>query len=488
MKGMSIILVVCALLATYGAAVVWRERHNTLETYSEWRSAKAHLALGVNGARSFTVTPISLLGHSLNLGAWHGQQEVALVDSWEDFPEMKLRVFAEGESEWNLIARSLKGGQDFVLRLSNREGHPSAWLKLGKEREFLEKRHIEHSLASRRWVEINLKRSEGRLEAFADKERLSSADWPDGPWQISFRGHSQAGKLLVDDIELASRTKNYAQEFTGHFPFWLFTCVFLLLGGALMLIQWKVGDAPAFGLAIALALGSLTTLYFYERAFGSQYPANVNFLGKITNIESRDQALQRLGKLRHGSPVLLWLGGSQAWGAGASEAGNSAFARLAESFPRGNLDFVNGAISAATLEDQLEVLRIVSARRSLAAVVLTTGVNDANNRFFPEKLKLITQAVKKRGARLLLVPEPTSSPTAPAVKVRQQELIHFALEEGIPFFDLPAVMHREADSGFLWWDFVHLSDAGAALVARSLAPAVQSILIESAEPAAKKGK
>ena len=52
----------------------------------------------------------------------------------------------------------------------------------------------------------------------------------------------------------------------------------------------------------------------------------------------------------------------------------------------------------------------------------------------------------------------------------------FANAEGIPFVDLPAVMDHKADSGYLWWDFAHLSDAGAAIVADAVAPALQELI------------
>lgn len=484
MKGLRIFYLGCALLTAYCAAALWRERHNTLNNYPEWRSEKAELALGVNGARSFTVTPISLLGRALDLSAWHGYQEVSLVEAWEEFPEIRLKVYSDAASEWNMIARSLKGEQDFALRLSNHKNHPSAWLKLGPEREFLEKRTIDQRLPAGRWIEVSLRRAEGRLELFVDQERLSSADWPGGPWQISFRGNSQQGKLKIDDIELKSRASVYAQRFSGQFPLWLFLPLVFVVLGFLVLAKSMAGELPAFAAAVALGCASILSVYFYERTFGQQYPANVNFLGKITNIETREEAHKRLSSLRAGRSVVLWLGGSQAWGAGASTREKSAFARLSAEFAGQGVDFVNGAVSAATLEDQLEVLRIVSARRSLAAVVITTGVNDANNSAFPEKLKLIAEAVRKRGARLLLVPEPTTSPVPPVVKRRHDELIRFASAEDIPYLDLPAVMEREADSGYLWWDCVHLSDAGAAVVARAVSPALKTIL----EGPAKKGK
>jgi len=477
MKGLRFFLFACALIAGLSVSSLWRDRQNTLEKYPEWKSAKADLAQGVNGARSFTLTPISLLGRSLNLGAWHGHQEVAFQDMWPEFPEVKLRIFAEGAAEWSLIANSTQGQQNFAFRLSNHRIHPSAWIKLGEESIFAGMAPIDFRLPESRWLTIELRRKGARLEAFADQAKIGMLEYPVGKWRLSLRAHSRAGVLRVDDVFFLAKGKNYTQKFSGEFPYALCALLVFLLSGILLLIEVSSGRLIAASLALAVAFFSGLVFLFYDSHIGNQYPYQVDFRGYPSHIETRDDALLRLQSLPSGKPVLLWLGGSQAWGAGASVPEKSVFGRLSALLSTGSLDFVNGAISGATLEDQMEALRIVSSRRVVAAVVVTAAVNDANNSDFLAKLNLISSAVKQRGAKLMLVPEPTESPVPPYVKLRQEEIRQFAWANNISMVDLPAILEQAADSGYLWWDFVHLSDAGASIAARALAPPLQ-LLIE----------
>lgn len=470
MRGLRFFLFACAVLAAFCAAALWRDRRNTLEKYPEWQSAKTELALGVNGARSFTVTPIALLGHALNLGAWHGHQEVELQESWEEFPEIGLRLFAEGKTEWSLIARSTSGAQDFALRLSSIGLHPSAWIRLGPERDFLGKELIDYRLPEKRPVVISLRAEGGRVSAYADGEKLGSRELPPGSWKIALRAHSSEGVARVSDLSFRSPNKKYSQSFLPRFPIWQAALIAATFFGFFLLLELMAGEGLAFGAALVFALSSGAVWWFYEAKFGSQYPVAVNLAGFSTNIETRPALLARLEALPPGPPVLLWLGGSQAWGAGASVSGKSVFELLRAKLESSSLEFVNGAISAATLEDQLETLRIVATRRVVKAVVITTGVNDAKNPEFAAKLALVASAVQKREAALLLVPEPMEPPVTPSVKARQDDVRRFAAEKGIALIDLPIVFEQRADDGFFWWDFVHLSDGGAAVAAEALAP------------------
>lgn len=490
MRGLRIFLFACAVLAAFTAASLWRDRRNTLEKYPEWKSAKTDLALGVNGARSFTVTPITLLGHALNLGAWHGHQELELQDEWEEFPEVKLRVYAEGKTVWSLIAQPSGGAQALALRLSSSELHPSSWIRLGPERVFLGKEPFAYQLPNRRWVHIALRPEGGRLSAYADGAKLGSTELPPGPWRLALRAFSEEGVARVDDLSFRSLRRSYSQSFLPRYPYWLAAGLAAALFGFFLLLELMAGAGLAFGAALAFVLGSGGIWWSYDERIGNQYPDTVNLSGFPSKIESRPALLEKLHALPPGPPVLLWLGGSQAWGAGASAPEKSVFGRLSAKFSSPSLEFVNGAISAATLEDQLETLRVVAARRVVKAVVITTGVNDALNPEFGRKLALVGAAVKQREAVLLLVPEPMEPPVSSFVKARHQDVVAYAEAHGISFVSLPQVFEQRADDGFLWWDFVHLSDSGAAIAADAMAAPVQELLKKLAvgKDTDKKGK
>lgn len=474
--------VACAVLAAYGVAALWRDRHNILELYPEWTSVKTELALGVNGAHAFTLTPISLLMQALNLGAWLGHQELRLDKEWDEMPELSLRLRARGHSEWSLLARSLSGQPHFAVRISSRPGRPTAWLTLGNDHEILGREEIPFSLPHREWADIKLSRKEGRLALQVNGKELGSRGWPEGRWRLSLYGQSNRGVLMLDDLRMSAKGQEYSQTFSGKFPWWLFlggaAVIFLLL----LLAEKKLGAKPSFSFALGIGTLAILTLLFYNSLIGNQYPHHLNYgvnYGRKNNIASREEIYARLRELPPGKPVLLWLGGSQAWGAGATRPEKSVFGRLGASLAGSRLELVNGAVSGATLEDQLETIRLVSLRRRVAALVVTAGVNDATNKDFPEKLKLISAAAKQRGAPLLLIAEPVEPPPGKYLQQRQKELLEFAAAEGIPVVNLQAVFEREIDSGYHWRDFVHFTDVGAALAARELLEPVRK-LVEAA--------
>lgn len=469
----------CAVLAAYGAAAVWRDRHNTLQLYPEWTSVKTELALGVNGAHAFTLTPISLLRQQLNLGAWLGHQELRLDREWDEMPELSLRLGARGHSEWSLLARSLSGQPHFALRISSHPGRPTAWLILGNDREILSREEIPYSLPHRERVAVKLSRKEGRLVLAVNGKELGARSWPEGRWRLSLYGQSTKGVLAVDELKMSAKGQEYAQGFSGKFPWWLF------LGGApvlfllVFLTEKKLGARPALSFSVGIGSLAALSLLFYNSLIGNQYPHHLNYgayYGRKNNIDSREEIYTRLRALPPGRPVLLWLGGSQAWGAGASRPETSVFGRLGAMLAGSRLELVNGAVSGATLEDQLETIRLVSLRRLVAALVVTAGVNDATNKDFPAKLKLISTAAKQRDARLLLIVEPVEPPPGKYLQQRQKELLEFAAAEGIPAVNLQAVFEREIDTGYHWRDFVHFSDAGAAVAARELLEPVRKLI------------
>ena len=56
----------------------------------------------------------------------------------------------------------------------------------------------------------------------------------------------------------------------------------------------------------------------------------------------------------------------------------------------------------------------------------------------------------------------------------------------VPLLDLHSGINDpgSADSGFLWWDFIHLAPHGQALAARWLAPKIEGAIRRAARPRA----
>ena len=77
------VLAVCVVLQSalgVVAARAWLAQHNTLLANGRWASTKTELERGLMGAYAFVTERNALAGGMLNLGAWHGYNEVRYSD------------------------------------------------------------------------------------------------------------------------------------------------------------------------------------------------------------------------------------------------------------------------------------------------------------------------------------------------------------------------------------------------------------------------
>ncbi|MGZ3721110.1 MAG: SGNH/GDSL hydrolase family protein [Bdellovibrionota bacterium] len=451
-------LQVIALLIGLAVASFWRDHHNLLTNYPRLVSTKAHLGLGVNGAQSFLRTPVSLAGGSLNLGAWFGHQEIALDKTWSSFPSVSLRVRAEPGSELEVEFQPAHG-EKTVLRLSSRTEHPSAWLAVDEEGNFARKQPFHVALRQGKWQRLKMETQGTSIRATLDGETLPPFPAPSAPLRVLLRGDSAAGSIRVNNLALAAGDEKFEQNFSGEIP-WLLFLVVTLVTSLLFYALEKLSEpkiAAFAGGALFLVIGGIIALYG-----GGRYPVNVDLGGVPSHIETREQALGRITALTpFRKPVVLWLGGSQSWGAGASAEERTAFSRLRRVLADRGYSWVNGAISGARVAEQRAVISAVKSLPAGSLVVLTTGVNDAENSHFPADLEKTMAAARATGARVLLLPEATEPPAEGMVAKRQAEVLEFARKNSLSTFSQQPEFDKHADDGFLWWDFVHLSDAGA---------------------------
>jgi lysophospholipase L1-like esterase len=340
------------------------------------------------------------------------------------------------------------------------------------EGNFTAKRAIPFVLPQGRWVRVRLGEKGGELQAGVDGKPLPSYSVPGGPVQVLFRGHSSAGRLRITGISLQRGAVRYTEDFSGRMPWLLFLVTSVAASALFAAIERVFDPRAAAGVGAALFLVACGSLALYRTKLAYRYPLHVDLHDVPSHIATKQEILARLRALPPGKRVLLWLGGSQAWGAGASSPERTAFSRLHDALGDHGLEWVNGAASGTTVAEQREALSAVASRRRIALVVLVAGVNDAKNRAFPDDLAATVRAVRGTGAKLLLVPEPVEPPAAGEPLERQKETLALAEKEAVPAAALQPVFDARADEGYFWWDFVHLTDAGAEMEARALGPAL----------------
>ncbi len=70
-----------------------------------------------------------------------------------------------------------------------------------------------------------------------------------------------------------------------------------------------------------------------------------------------------------------------------------------------------------------------------------------------------------------------------ALREKHALMRRVAAAAGVPTLDAQGFLERHHDDGYLWWDFVHLSDFGHRLVARLLLARLSPLVLAGAAPA-----
>lgn len=108
-------------------ARIYLKSQNTLHNNGRWVSAKSAVEVPLMGAESFRHERQALARDSLDLGAWHGFQEVVLRDELE--PERIRLRFKLDEQAWLAVFFDRPEDEPATaLRLSAHRRRPSALL------------------------------------------------------------------------------------------------------------------------------------------------------------------------------------------------------------------------------------------------------------------------------------------------------------------------------------------------------------------------
>ena len=176
---------------------------------------------------------------------------------------------------------------------------------------------------------------------------------------------------------------------------------------------------------------------------------------------------------------ILFLGTSQTFGTGAEVLTDSFVARthrtLSWKLPDGkHLETFNfsipGSGSGALLDQYqqhwLELLPDL--------LILNLTFNDPNVELLTANLRHFLQVNRERGIKTVLMIEPNLQPR----NKKHRAVRTVGKEFGVPVLDLYSHLTSKTvyDSGFLWWDMVHLSSLGHDKVAKELAVELEPLL------------
>ena len=187
--------------------------------------------------------------------------------------------------------------------------------------------------------------------------------------------------------------------------------------------------------------------------------------------------------------VLVLLGTSQTWGEGALHASDRWFLLVhrelsAACARRGKrLITVNLAEKGASSKEMLERYRVLRSVLPPHVVLVNLSVNDSSVSDFEMNLRSLAEDNARDGILTLFSGEPSAREGGVSLCEEKREAMRkVARLYGIPYADLDGYLASPKiyDSGFIWWDIVHQTSYGQALMAghltRDLEPLIEKSL------------
>ncbi len=487
-----VLVVAAAVQALFGwvGARAWLTGRNTLAAHGAWTSTKTTFERGLMGAFSFVTERQSLAGGELNLGAWHGFQEVLYAREAGDVAAIEFDLRLAKGGHLSAIFNRAPDAPYQAFRLSAHWRHPSAFLEVAPDGGFLRKevlaeRRISNGVRHR--VRIALDRGRATLEV--DGETRGSFEYePRSPATFGFRGGYY--ESFVDDVAVTRRDGATLSE------------SFDAPAGA----GWLPGAAAAAAVALNLVLFFLLllatrvggrrlgfyflmvnlTLLAVGGALWALVLARSDWYPGLDRVLEDKEAYFRKGAMERvdrevrerfrasegAGHRILFVGTSQTWGAGAQRGEETWVAQLESLLNRqhpsgGPFVCVNGGVSAARAEDLVPLVREWLGYRPDGVVINLASNDKATPESFEPAIREMVASALAAGSRPVLLMEPNISP-GPGLRTRHQDLARVAADLAIPLVDLQTFMNRLADSGFVWWDHVHLTSYGQRRLAEKL--------------------
>jgi lysophospholipase L1-like esterase len=480
-----------ALLAAAVLEKVVLRQGNTLHENGRWESTKVGLERGILGAVSFLTTRPALHRDRLDLGAWHGFHELLLREPVS--PEEIALRFQLRRVGWVAAITANDGARFEAVRLSRDPAIPSACLAGTTQGAFTAKEPFAVQDLGEGWHALALRREGGVLAVTLDGAPVARcATALPLPTRVGVRG-SAADHVEVDDFAVAQAApaRAIAEDFANH------RNAPLYFGGALALLlaldavvaraarRAPGGPAPAVALANGVVLVCAGLALLADTVyFGRIYPKDVDFAGYPNKIEYEGQIAPKLeakyplGPPPNGVRRIVVLGTSQTWGSGAAHPDDVWVTRLekllnAGAAPGESFELIDaglpGETSTRLRRDWLR--RWIAWRPEL--LLVNVGNNDRDSEILARNLERIVEANAAGGIRTAFLPEPncveSRSEKSLTELARKHDAVRVVAQRNeVPVVEAHDALAAERDTGFLWWDRVHLTSFGQERLAQRL--------------------
>ncbi len=469
-----------------------------------WHSVKANIKFGVMAAHAFLMTRRSLPNDRLDLGTWHGYQEIFTNRIFTP-SELKFRFFIPDNRYITLqLDRQPNGGYYGVI-ISRNARFRSGLIRVvqaGEKFTTYEEKPVD-GLWSNKVHELKAIYSSTEISVYIDNALYARIAAPLREQAIGLKGCGYPG-VWIDDINVIETNGNvWSENFSNRrnlaVVFWSAFVLFGLFLSTGLIFFYKKPQAYLYsltqalvGLVLLVFLSSVDAYLFSNYYFDRNVA--LNFLMRDLNSENQtfkvvDQSVPTLVKKlisrfketpKKGQYRVLLLGSSQTWGSGATSEQTTVSARL-ESILQNeygfkNVTVINGGFPGFGTRQLYDVFT-AAVDKTPEMVLLNMSFNDNSNPAeFTDYLFKFGELARQKKFRLVFSAEAFSNELGDVPIDNQIKITSAARALDIPLIDSYIYMNSVNNSGFLWWDIVHLSDVGQETLARYLAAQLNDTL------------
>ncbi len=501
--------VFCIFLLLYFSYAVL---HNTLEHNGQWNSTKTQLEKGVMGSWSFFQGTQPLRHNHLDLSAWFGYQEV--ISKKEYTPaEIKFRFLLKPDA----YIYAIFGKSDSIFsayRLSTNKIFSNSFVAGETSGRFRSTRDFNAEIKPDRWHYATIKffpdkfSPNGKLVIlYIDKKEVASFLSMDLTLGfIGFRGGAKTS--LVDDIVVTDRTNSIVFRDSFSFGDWqvavwfVFGSIifFLILERIRRAFRKKARRKSILPLTFQISvLVFVLVLYVIISHIADGYPRTENFVLPFLGTKnkfSKENEIENINKtILSIAPKtgyrILFLGGSQTWGAGARKDNETIVADIerglnqlraynASGTPFNVLGASNTPIQLANFEtvnagifgtDSTDLLKLYKSGWKNVLnpdmVVLNMSYNEPDPGVFYSNLYRFF-SLNKPNIKTIFVLEAASleDPNREInLEINHNAMIRVSDKFHIPILNLDTYLQEKNSTGILWWDGMHLTTYGQMLAA-----------------------
>jgi lysophospholipase L1-like esterase len=480
-----IFIVVCSSLG--GAFLA--EQKNSLYTNGSWESTKISMQKGLVGAVAFFTTRTTLAGHKLDLGAWHGYNQLMLkkkIQPLEVNFTLELEYPADVTFIFDSDAKGFKG-----VRLSRNKRLNNEYIEADQKGNILNRQILNtaFNLAKKSTIQLKFENSELIVNINGEIEKLKVEATQ--LKQVGFRSQSKKS-VIIDDLRIVDLNSQVFEEtFTPpNLIFNSLIIVFILcasLALLLLIFKNKMFVFLWFNLVLFNASFVIALLYWADfKYFSKQYPEKPTAIDRLlrgvdvsvfkNNIEYDDQVLSRVRQqfdaLQSSQYRILLVGSSQTWGSGAETEGEQFEIYLRDIFRKiknkKDLAVINTAVPGIRIEKMANFIENLDSYR-IDEVILNSSHND----YFIEDFKLnlerlINYCQRKKIKITLLLEANFFADLNPNLMRNHQALREAGRAHKINVIDLHEKLNLIADQGYYWWDNVHLTSEGQKIAAETV--------------------